>query len=333
MNTRNLLIALVALIIGVALGWLMASQQAVDVEVPDELITGALVADGSANSHASVSIPDHAVQVAPGLFDLGTRIAEGKTVQGYMIVDYKKDHSPKSAQNPARPECNNDSICDANENKSCADCKGAGGGPGGGPGGGGGPGADECFAHISKDTKWLSAEDYIVDPVNTRGLSDVFIRSNLESDISKWELHAGNVIGNEDIFGTVDGVDTISPDDKNEFYFADIESPGAIGLTVIWYYGAGRPSNRPIIEWDQVYDDVDFDWSEDCTINDCTSLGSEKMDLSNIVTHELGHSFGLADLYTDTCLEETMYGYSSNGETKKRSLEAGDIDGITDLYN
>jgi hypothetical protein len=57
-----------------------------------------------------------------------------------------------------------------------------------------------------------------------------------------------------------------------------------------------------------------------------------KMDFENIATHELGHSVGLGDLYTDACSEQTMYGYADNGETKKRTLEAGDIKGVQELY-
>lgn len=56
------------------------------------------------------------------------------------------------------------------------------------------------------------------------------------------------------------------------------------------------------------------------------------MDLQNIATHELGHGFGLADLYESNASEETMYGYSTEGEIKKRSLYSGDIAGIHDLY-
>lgn len=56
------------------------------------------------------------------------------------------------------------------------------------------------------------------------------------------------------------------------------------------------------------------------------------MDVENIVTHEMGHSFGMGDLYTTACAQETMYGYASEGQTNARTLEAGDIAGISKLY-
>lgn len=52
----------------------------------------------------------------------------------------------------------------------------------------------------------------------------------------------------------------------------------------------------------------------------------------SIATHELGHSVGLDDLYDGSCSEQTMYGYATEGETKKRTLEAGDIAGVQELY-
>jgi len=81
--------------------------------------------------------------------------------------------------------------------------------------------------------------------------------------------------------------------------------------------GAGAAVN-------QVYDDVDFDWS--------ASGETGKMDFENIATHELGHSVGLGDLYQSACAEQTMYGYAGFGETKKQTLEAGDIAGAVKLY-
>ncbi len=55
------------------------------------------------------------------------------------------------------------------------------------------------------------------------------------------------------------------------------------------------------------------------------------MDYQNIATHEFGHAVGLGHP-EDTCTEETMYAFAAFNETKKRTLEAGDIAGVNDLY-
>ena len=56
------------------------------------------------------------------------------------------------------------------------------------------------------------------------------------------------------------------------------------------------------------------------------------VDLQNIATHEIGYGVGLDDVYETACSEVTMYGYSENGETKKRTLDEPDIEGIQKLY-
>jgi len=118
--------------------------------------------------------------------------------------------------------------------------------------------------------------------------------------------------------------DETAPDGKNEVLFADIDSPDAIAVTIIWGIFSGPTYKRKIVEWDQVYDDVDFNWS--------SSGEAGKMDFENIATHELGHSMGMGDLYKSYCSEQTMYVYADYGETKKQTLEAGDITGINILY-
>ncbi len=98
---------------------------------------------------------------------------------------------------------------------------------------------------------------------------------------------------------------------------------GAIGVTIVWGIFNGPPFARELVEWDQVYDDTDFDWS---------STGEAgKMDFENIATHELGHTVGMGHP-DDSCLEETMYRFASEGETNKRTLEAGDSAGVKRLY-
>jgi len=236
----------------------------------------------------TVTLPPGAIEMAPNIYYLGTASDEdGRVLEGYAFI-----HRHDKLENYAKPP----------------------------------KGSDSCYTFLSRGAKWRSLEPWIVNPANSRGLEASFVTTNLASDISKWK----NASGNKDILG--EGVptsktlvaDTQSPDGDNEIYFANVEKPGAIAISIIWGIFAGPVSTRELVEWDQVYDDVDYDWS---------SIGEPtKMDFENIATHELGHSVGLGDLYQSACAEQTMYGYANFGETKKQTLEAGDIAGVLKLY-
>ena len=263
------------------------------------------------------AIPSHAAEIAPGIFHLGTALDKGRVVEGYAIVTPHK----KNKKRFAKPGCNNNGICDPGEKKNCGDCNIAG---------------DEevdtssCYEY-TRGARWKGVEDYIVDPSNTSTLDSSYILKNLEYDIGKWENAAGvRIIGTQYEVAADNSLeaDSYSPDGSNEVYFADVEYANAIGVTIIWGIFGGPPNRRELVEWDQIYDDVDFDWSDDCESEECAS----KMDFENIATHELGHSVGLIDLYDSFCSGQTMYGYASNGETTKRDLEDGDITGIWRLY-
>jgi len=252
----------------------------------------------NAKSGKTVVIPAHAVQVADNVFSLGTAMDNGRVVEGYAIVDYKEV--------PAKP-----------------------------PWAGGKNNGETCYGFLAKGAKWKGTpESYIIDPTNIDGLSDSFVRANIASDIDTWEdaadgsvdgVKGADILGDE-VAGVVNRSTIGDLNGKNEVIFADVGSQGAIAVTIVWGIFGGPPSGRELVEWDQVYDDVDFDWTEDATIE------TTKMDFWNIAIHELGHSVGLDDLY-NTCTEETMYGYGTEGETKKRDLNAGDITGITKLYS
>jgi len=262
---------------------------------------------GPSNGRATVVIPEHAIEIKPNLFFLGTTIDKGKLVEGYAFV------LPKEGKAKPGTECGNN-ICEKGENaKKCPqDCSG------------GGTETSKCFEFLARGAKWKTVEPWIVNPSNTEGLSDSFILSNLVSDISKWETAAGtDILGSGSTTTSTLVADTSSTDGQNEVYFANIANSGAIGVTIIWGIFRGPPGQRELVEWDQIYDDFDYDWSD--------SGLAGKMDFENIATHELGHSVGLGDLYNE-CIEETMYGFASLGETKKRTLEAGDKTGILNLY-
>ena len=253
---------------------------------------GTSVSATNSDSNSRVTIPAHAVEVAPNVFSLGESIdVDGRVVQGYMFVDYRKGFGHKPKHNP---------------------------------GGGGGVETSSCFSFLANGAKWKTLEPWIVNPSNSEGLTDSFVFNNIAADIQKWEDSSStDILGSGSLTTDTLVADTSSPDNKNEVYFADISSEGAIAVTIVWGIFRGRPSQRRLVEWDQIYDDVDFAWS--------ASGEAGKMDFENIATHELGHSLGMGHPPSE-CTEETMYAFASFGETKKRDLHTGDIAGISDLY-
>jgi len=94
-----------------------------------------------------------------------------------------------------------------------------------------------------------------------------------------------------------------------------------IAVAVMWY----DPATMIIYEVDIVFNTF-HNWGIDPSKRD------RAFDIQNIATHEFGHPVGLADLYDEIYSELTMYGYSRTGETKKCSLEEGDISGAQELY-
>ena len=109
---------------------------------------------------------------------------------------------------------------------------------------------------------------------------------------------------------------------ENAVFFADYSDSNVIAIASYWYSRA----TKEIVECDIMFN-TDFQWGD-------AEADSRLMDLQNIATHELGHFFNLADLYgtTDTQKALTMYGYSWEGDTQKRTLELGDIAGIQKVF-
>ncbi|MFC1613308.1 matrixin family metalloprotease [Patescibacteria group bacterium] len=269
----------------------------------------------TSKGHAVVKIPARAVEVSPGIFNLGTALHNGEVVEGYAVFKRKEGFGKIKAV------CGN-GVCERKENavKCPADC-GGGEDPPVPPE----PDTSSCYEFLAKGAKWKTVEPYIVNPANIRGLDEAFVADNLDADISKWELVAGvDILGEGSVTGAVLEADMVAPDYQNEVYFGDIEEPDVIAMAVVWGIFGGPPKFRKLVEWDMIFNEADYDWS--------ASGEAGKMDFESIATHELGHAVGMGDLYTSECAEMTMYGYASNGETKKRTLEDGDINGAQELY-
>lgn len=238
----------------------------------------------------SIILPATAVQVAADIFKLSETIDPGtkELVEGYAIIHRQRSQTRSTGGNSKIK-------------------------------------TPLCYGFFASNAKWRSIEPWLMNAGNLRGLDADTVFNLLVGAVNKWEATANaDILGGGILTNTLLAADFISPDNQNEAYFADIDEVGAIGITVVWGVFGGPPNNRRLVEWDMIFDDVDFDWS---TVGDPL-----KMDFDNIATHELGHAAGLIDLYNTGCGEETMYGYSTEGETKKQTLNAGDIAGINKLY-
>ncbi|HQL56547.1 MAG: matrixin family metalloprotease [Myxococcota bacterium] len=102
--------------------------------------------------------------------------------------------------------------------------------------------------------------------------------------------------------------------------------------------------DNPAIDWPMVlalttlyYDPVTGEInSYSLEINDerfrfTTTVRPRSYDIENTITHELGHVLGL-DHPDDDLKDATMYAKALTGETKKRTLETDDIEGLCNLY-
>ena len=252
-----------------------------------------------AKAENKVGIPAHAVKVAPGKYYLGKAIDKGKVVEGYMFVKNKKAKG--------KPTCNNNDVCEPElgERKNCADCSD-----------GGTSGDSTCYTLMAKGAKWKTTESYItgqgIDPVIT------------ETSLNAWDSEVSfDVFGPRDVNGIVDGPDDVSPDGKNEVEVQNLGSSSTIAYTIVWGIFSGPPRQRELVEWDAVFNTY-YQFGD-------ANVDPLVMDYQNIATHEFGHSLGLSHP-AETCTEETMYAYAGFGETKKRTLEAGDIAGVNKLY-
>ena len=253
--------------------------------------------NNKAKEPVPVIIPAHAVELADGVFSLGTaRDVDGKVVEGLMFIDYKKGY--------AKPPW----------------------------AGGGGTTTSTCFAFLAKGARWKNTEPYVLNTTNSDGMTDVFVDNITSISLDAWDSQvAFEIFGNRNLSSSVDGADTIAPDNKNEVFFGGVAEPGVIAVTIVWGIFSGPPGGRKLVEFDAVFDDPDFFWGDAGPTSE-TALGNTSiMDYNNIAAHEFGHAGGMSHP-SDSCAEETEYRFSQEGETKKRTLNAGDIDGIKKLY-
>lgn len=159
---------------------------------------------------------------------------------------------------------------------------------------------------------------YYVNPANQSGLSESFILNTLANSITAWDEKTSSGLFGQSYadYGAKYGVQ----DYKNAIAFGNYSNANVIAVTSVWF----TRKNRQIVEFNMLFNE-EFIWGN-------AEINPLIMDLANIATHEFGHALGLDDVYDNVCAAVSMYGYASEGETAKRTLEIPDIKGLQSVY-
>lgn len=170
--------------------------------------------------------------------------------------------------------------------------------------------------------KWLTMEGYAINNANIAGecLGTAEVQAILEKSSTTWD----DAIESKELFGEI-GTTARNYgvyDETNTIAFGPYSgSSNVIAVTSVWY----TRTTKEIVEFDMLFNTA-FEWSA------TDSAVPDKMDLQNIATHEFGHAVGLADVYSASWSEVTMYGYASEGQIDKRDLAQPDIAGLQKIY-
>ena len=177
---------------------------------------------------------------------------------------------------------------------------------------------ETCYKLLG--VKWSTLPvNYVINPTNPQGLSPEFVTGAIFTSAETWDNATSKGLFN-DLYVVDSSAQYGVQNFKNAIDFNDYPDSNVIAVTSIWYTRVGKQ----IVEFDIRFN-TDFIWGDATT-------SSGVMDLQNIATHELGHAVGLADIYSTTCSAVTMYGYSSNGDVEKRTLEQPDKVGLQKIY-
>lgn len=111
-----------------------------------------------------------------------------------------------------------------------------------------------------------------------------------------------------------DGINTVLWVDESS-----LRDTSTLAVNTTWSY----VSTGEIFESDiRINNTKNWMWAQDTNLNDNT------FDLQSVLTHELGHTLHLGDLYDSDHSSSMMYGYYK----AHRDLAQDDIDGITYIY-
>ncbi len=155
--------------------------------------------------------------------------------------------------------------------------------------------------------------NYYINPKNSYGLTNTAVVNTITAAVNTWDKETSY-----QVFSYI-GTTTKTPgkrDGYNVIGWGRYQK-GVIAVTMSWVSGGKT------LEVDCKMNAI-YGWS--------LTGAAGKMDVQNIMTHELGHFCGLKDLYQDKDYWLTMYGYSNYGITYQATLGLGDINGLKAVY-
>jgi hypothetical protein len=175
------------------------------------------------------------------------------------------------------------------------------------------------YGYIYEGYNWKSMPvSYYINQDGTADTTNEF--TAIQNAFQTWENDVGSYIDFEYM-----GTTTKTPLNKDNVnvvgWLAKLpEKHGAAPAMVRMWTPKG---SKNLVECDMAFNDT-YLWG--------TGGETNRMDVQNVATHEAGHFLSLDDLDGTEDSKQTMYAYASLGETKKRSLEWGDLAGVRRIY-
>jgi Matrixin len=176
--------------------------------------------------------------------------------------------------------------------------------------------SDQAEFYKLYGVKWAAPPvDYKINAKNPEDLVESDVIGAIQDAFNTWD---GNTTADLFVYDGETTNSTMEFNEENSVFWGPISNTNVIAVTNIWI----NRRSREIVETDIQMNTL-LDWG----------IGNEEaFDIQNIITHEAGHVCGLGDLYNRPASELTMFGSSSENETKKSSLGQGDVLGLQKLY-
>jgi hypothetical protein len=179
--------------------------------------------------------------------------------------------------------------------------------------------------------RWSYSElpvHYRVNPTSPNGVNSPDWIAELQSSFQTWENDLGSFMDytyDGTTLSTGPDPNTGTPSDGINGVYAKsgFNDPNVLARAYYWYDFSTGPEYYRIFEIDIIFNN-DYQWS--------ASGETGKYDVQNVGTHEVGHTLNLLDQTDPVYSEETMFQLTTTGETKKRTLNSGDIAGVRFLY-